>query len=127
MSARVGELIEEDGVVRGVRYKGKDGMHEVRAFLTVGADGRGSRVRRLAGFEPKKTSPPMDVLWFKLPREEGDAEGLTGRIGRGHMGIMLNRFDYWQAGYFIPKGSYPELRAAGIESLHTGFAELMPD
>ena len=62
MGARVKELVEEDGAVRGVRYEDKGGRHEVRAALTVGADGRGSRVRRLAGIEPIKTSPPMDVL-----------------------------------------------------------------
>jgi 2-polyprenyl-6-methoxyphenol hydroxylase-like FAD-dependent oxidoreductase len=128
MGARVRELIEEDGVIRGVRYEGKEGKkHEVRAVLTVGADGRGSRVRRLAGFEPIKTSPPMDVLWFKLPREPEDLEGLVGRFGRGHIAIMLDRFDYWQAGYVIPKGTYPELRAAGIETLKQAFAELIPE
>jgi 2-polyprenyl-6-methoxyphenol hydroxylase-like FAD-dependent oxidoreductase len=127
MEARVRELIEEDGVVRGVRYEAEDGRHEVRAVLTVGADGRGSRVRRLAGFEPEKTSPPMDVLWFKLPRVEGDPEGLIGRLGRGHIAIMLDRLDYWQAGYVIPKGTYPELRREGIEALHRGFAELIPE
>src|SRR5919205_82667 len=78
MRARVRELVEEDGVIRGVRYEDEGGKHEVRAILTVGADGRGSRVRRLAGFEPIKTSPPMDVLWFKLPRKEDDPEGLMG-------------------------------------------------
>ena len=127
MGARVRELVEEDSVVRGVRYQGKDGSHEVRAILTVGADGRGSRVRRLAGFEPVKTSPPMDVLWFKLPREEGDPEGAMGRVGRGHIAILLDRFDYWQAGYVIPKDTYPELRHAGIESLRRSFAELVPE
>ena len=127
MEARVRELIEEDGVIRGVRYESEDGPHEVRAVLTVGADGRGSRVRRLAGFEPVKTSPPMDVLWFKLPREEGDPEGLIGRFGRGHIAVMLDRQDYWQAGYVIPKGTYPELRREGIESLRRGFAELIPE
>jgi 2-polyprenyl-6-methoxyphenol hydroxylase-like FAD-dependent oxidoreductase len=127
MGARVRELVEEDGVVRGVRYESEDGRHEVRAVLTVGADGRGSRVRRLAGFEPVKTSPPMDVLWFKLPREEGDPEGLQGRFGRGHIAIMLDREDYWQAGYVIPKGTYPELRREGIEALHRGFGELIPE
>jgi 2-polyprenyl-6-methoxyphenol hydroxylase-like FAD-dependent oxidoreductase len=127
MGARVRELIEEDGVIRGVRYEGKEGKkHEVRAVLTVGADGRGSRVRRLAGFEPIKTSPPMDVLWFKLPREDGDPEGAMGRFGRGHIGGLLDRFDYWQAAYVIPKGTYPELRAAGIETLRRNFAELVP-
>ena len=127
MEARGRELIEEDGVIRGVRYESEDGPHEVRAVLTVGADGRGSRVRRLAGFEPVKTSPPMDVLWFKLPREEGDPEGLIGRFGRGHIAVMLDRQDYWQAGYVIPKGTYPELRREGIESLRRGFAELIPE
>jgi len=127
MGARVRELVEEDGVVRGVRYENEDGRHEVRAALTVGADGRGSRVRRLAGIEPIKTSPPMDVLWFKLPREPGDPEGLVGRFGRGHIAVMLDRDDHWQAGYVIPKGSFPELRHEGIGELRRQFAELIPE
>jgi 2-polyprenyl-6-methoxyphenol hydroxylase-like FAD-dependent oxidoreductase len=128
MGAQVRELIEEDGMIRGVRYEGRDGKHEVRALLTIGADGRGSRVRRLAGFEPIKTSPPVDVLWFKLPREEGDPEGAIGPyFGSGHIGGLLDRFDYWQAGYLIPKGTYPELRAAGIEKIRRDFAELVPE
>jgi 2-polyprenyl-6-methoxyphenol hydroxylase-like FAD-dependent oxidoreductase len=126
MEARVRELVEEDGVVRGVRYEGENGWHEVRAILTVGADGRGSRVRRLASFEPVKTSPPMDVLWFKLPREDGDPEGAMGRFGRGHIAILLDRFDHWQAGYVIPKGTFPELRHEGIDALRRSFAELVP-
>ena len=132
MGARVQELIEEGGVIRGVRYDrreqdGSHSSHEVRALLTVGADGRGSRVRRLVGFEPIKTSPPMDVLWFKIPRETGDPEGLVGRFGRGHIAVMLDRDDHWQAGYVIPKGSFPELRHEGIGELRRQFAELVPE
>src|ERR687883_1437667 len=127
MRAHVRELVEEESVIRGVRYKGHDGTHEVRALLTVGADGRGSRIRRLAGFELIKTSPPMDVLWFRLPRKEGDPEGAIGRFGRGHIAILLDRFDYWQAGYVISKGTYPELRAAGIEAFRRSFGELIPE
>jgi 2-polyprenyl-6-methoxyphenol hydroxylase-like FAD-dependent oxidoreductase len=127
MGARVRELVEEDDVVRGVRYEGEDGWREVRAVLTVGADGRGSRLRRLAGFEPVKTSPPMDVLWFKLPREEGDPEGAMGRVGRGHIAILLDRYEYWQAGYVITKGTFPELRQEGIGALRRSFAELVPE
>ena len=127
MGARVRELVEEDGVVRGVRYEGESGWREVRAILTVGADGRGSRVRRLAGFEPVKTSPPMDVLWFKLPRKPGDPAGAMGRFGRGHIAILLDRFEYWQAGYVIPKGTFPELRREGIGALRRSFAELVPE
>ncbi|HYJ45471.1 MAG TPA: FAD-dependent monooxygenase, partial [Pyrinomonadaceae bacterium] len=91
MGARVEELIEEDGVVRGVRYRGREGWHEVRALLTVGADGRGSRLRHLTGMEPVKTSPPMDVLWFRLPRRETDGEGALARFSRGHLIVMLDR------------------------------------
>ncbi|MDQ1610825.1 MAG: hypothetical protein QOG00_756, partial [Pyrinomonadaceae bacterium] len=75
MGARVQELIEEGGIVRGVRYETDAGVHEIRAPLTVGADGRSSRVRQLAGKELLKTSPPMDVLWFRLPRKTDDPEG----------------------------------------------------
>lgn len=127
MGARVRELVEEDGVVRGVRHESENGRHEVRAALTVGADGRGSRVRKLAGIEPVKTSPPMDVLWFRLPREPDDPEGLVGRFGRGHIAIMLDRDDHWQAGYVIPKGSFPELRHEGVVELKRQFADLIPE
>ena len=128
MNARVRELVEEGGVVRGVRYEGQDGeKHEVRAALTVGADGRGSRVRRLAGFESEKTSPPMDVLWFKLPRKEDDPEGAVFRVGRGRVAILLERFDHWQVGYVIPKGTFRGLRRAGVESFGRDFAGVVPE
>ncbi len=127
MGARVEKLVEENGEVRGVHYRGQDGWHEVRAILTVGADGRFSRMRRLAGFEPIKTAPPMDVLWFRLPRKAGDPEQSGGRLGDGHILIMLNRADYWQMGYVIPKGGYQEIKAAGLERLRETVAELLPE
>ncbi|HLO50392.1 MAG TPA: FAD-dependent monooxygenase [Kamptonema sp.] len=75
MGANVQELIAEKEMIRGVGYRGKGGWHEVRSPLTIGADGRFSRLRQLAGFEPIKTSPPMDVLWFHLPRSPQDPKG----------------------------------------------------
>lgn len=127
MGARVEELIEEDGVVRGVRYREKDGWHEVRAHLVVGADGRSSRLRHLTGMEPVKTSPPMDVLWFRLPRKPTDPEGLLARFSRGHFIVMLDRLDEWQVGYVILKGSYQQLHSAGLEALRQSFAETAPE
>ncbi|AHY47646.1 2-polyprenyl-6-methoxyphenol hydroxylase and related FAD-dependent oxidoreductase [Rubrobacter radiotolerans] len=128
MEARVRELVEAEGVVGGVRYEGRDGrLHEVRSELVIGADGRGSRVRRLAGLTAKKTSPPMDVLWFRLPRKREDPEGAVGRFGRGRIAILLDRLDWWQCGYVIPKGTYPELRRAGVEKLRRDFAGLVPE
>ena len=129
MSAQVQQMVEEDGVVRGVRYLAPDGMHEIRATLTVGADGRFSVLRHLAGFEPIKTSPPMDVLWFRLPKLPGEPEitgGLFGGIGRGRIFVMLERTDHWQAGLVFPKGQYQELRAQGVEAVRRTIAEIEP-
>jgi len=129
MHANAQRLVEENGVVRGVRYASPDGVHEVRATLTVGADGRFSQIRRLAGFEPVKTAPPMDVLWFRLPKLPGEPEitgGAFGGIGRGRMLIMLERTGYWQSGLVFPKGQYQELRAKGVEAVRESIAQIEP-
>jgi 2-polyprenyl-6-methoxyphenol hydroxylase-like FAD-dependent oxidoreductase len=130
MGANVEQLIEEDGQVRGVRYLSADGMHELRAPLTVGADGRFSRVRHLAGFEPIKTSSPMDILWFRLPHIPGDLPEAEGRVlggfGVGRLLAVFDRFDYWQVGYVFAKGQYQNLRAAGLESLRHSIVEVEP-
>ncbi|MBA2450373.1 MAG: FAD-dependent oxidoreductase, partial [Chloroflexi bacterium] len=127
MGAGVQGLVVENGVVRGVRYRGRDGWHEIRAPLTVGADGRFSRVRRLAGFEPIGTAPPMDVLWFRLPRRPDEPHGAVGRIANGHFMAMLDRGEQWQIAYAIPKGSYRELREAGITALRSSVAGVAPE
>jgi 2-polyprenyl-6-methoxyphenol hydroxylase-like FAD-dependent oxidoreductase len=129
MHAQVQRLVVEEGVVRGVRYLAADGMRELRAPLTVGADGRFSQVRHLAGIEPMKTSPPMDVLWFRLPKLPGEPEvagGAFGGIGRGRIFIVLERNEYWQAGLVFPKGQYQQLRAQGVEAVRQSLAEVEP-
>jgi len=129
MGANVTGLITEEGIVRGVRYEQDGNPHELRALLTVGADGRFSRVRRLLGIEPIGTAPPMDVLWFRLPHLPEDPPsvgGAFGGIGKGHMVIGLDRADYWQAGYVILKGSYQSIRAEGIEGLRRHIVEIVP-
>jgi 2-polyprenyl-6-methoxyphenol hydroxylase-like FAD-dependent oxidoreductase len=129
MRANVKKLIEENGVVRGVQYLGPDGWHELRAALTVGADGRFSQLRQLAGIEAVKTAPPMDVLWFRLPRLPQEMEipgGVFGGIGRGRILIVLDRADYWQTGLVFPKGQYQKLRAQGIEALRKTITEIEP-
>lgn len=128
MNAKVSELIEENGAVRGVRYRGPDGWHEVRALLTVAADGRFSKLRQLGGFESVKTSPPMDILWFRLPHNPEDPPGAAmGRFGRGAALIELDRGDYWQMGYVIPKGAYHRLHEAGLDALRQSVAEIAPE
>jgi 2-polyprenyl-6-methoxyphenol hydroxylase-like FAD-dependent oxidoreductase len=130
MRANVRKLVEENGSVHGVRYLGPDDYwHELRAPLTIGADGRFSMIRQLAGIEPVKTAPPMDVLWFRLPKLPHDMEipgGLLGGIGPGRILIVLDRADYWQAGLVFPKGHYQELRAQGIAAIRRTIVEIEP-
>jgi 2-polyprenyl-6-methoxyphenol hydroxylase-like FAD-dependent oxidoreductase len=112
-----------------VRYQTDDGVHELRALLTVGADGRFSRVRHLAGIEPVGTSPPMDVLWFRLPHLPQDIDapgGAFGGFARGHVLGAFDRKDYWQAGLVIAKGAYQSLRAEGIDGLRRHIVEIEP-
>ncbi len=126
MNANVQELIERDSIVRGVRYQGLDGWHEVRALLTVGADGRFSRVRHLVGFEPHETSAPIDVIWFRLPRKPGDGEGGLGNFYKGGIVVMLERGDEWQLAYVIPKGGYKAIHDAGLDELRQRIAAALP-
>ena len=129
--ANVNELLEDSGQITGVAWQGPDSeRHALQAGLTVAADGRFSRIRKLAGFEPERFAPPMDVLWFRVPRLPTDnVEELSGviHIGGGHFAVLFDRpGDEWQVGYVIIKGSYSEVTAAGIESLHQAMIELVP-
>ena len=128
MGASADELIEEEGKVRGVRYQSREGRHEIRSLLTIAADGRHSRLRTASGFEPIKSSPPMDVLWFKLPRLPGETPETDTDffIRPGRMLIRLNRGDYWQVGLVIPKGGFHTLKTAGLDSFKRVTAEQFP-
>ncbi len=129
MGANVQHLVEKEGAVAGVRYRASDGWHEVRSALTVGADGRFSRVRKLAGILPIQTSSPIELLWFRLPRLPNDPPG-TGtaspRFGAGQTMIMIDRADHWQVGYFFPAGKYPQLREAGVEAMRRNIVAMEP-
>ena len=69
----------------------------------------------------------MDVVWFRVPRSPDEPEEAAGRIGHGHMMVMLNRGDEWQIAYIIAKGSFRDLRAAGIEAFRVAISEMAPE
>ncbi len=126
MEAEVHGVIREGDAVRGVRYRDASGEHELRATLTVAADGRHSDVRRAAGLVPVERSAPMDVLWFRLPREPADPGVTFLRISNGHLMVAINRETYWQLAYLIPKGGFETLRSRGIEAVREPVARLLP-
>jgi 2-polyprenyl-6-methoxyphenol hydroxylase-like FAD-dependent oxidoreductase len=120
------EVVEEDGVVRGVRYRTADGVREVRALLTVACDGRHSAVRRAAGLHAVEYGAPMDALWYRIPKEDSDPSGTFGRLAPGRLFPMIDRRTYWQGAYVMPKGSFPELKARGIGALHAELRRYLP-
>ena len=130
MNADVVGLLRQDGQVTGLRYRTPgNGAHEVRAQLTVAADGRNSALRAYAGLDLREFGAPMDVLWFRLSRPpdgSGPSFGGAGRITRGRMLIRLDRGDYWQCAYLVPKGGYAALKEAGVESFRAELAGLLP-
>jgi 2-polyprenyl-6-methoxyphenol hydroxylase-like FAD-dependent oxidoreductase len=126
--ANVQQLIEEDGMIRGVRYRGQGGWHEVRSQLTIAADGRFSSVRKLAGMELIETAAPMDLLWFRLPRHPDEPEGLKVRYGSKRVLVTYNTSDgNWQIAAVIPKGYYRQMQAEGIEALQQSIVEVVPE
>ena len=124
--ADVTGLIEESGSVVGLRANTPDGPLEVRADLVVGADGRHSIVRAKAGLSIEEFGAPMDVLWFRLSRRASDPGDPIGRFDAGRIFIMLNRGDYWQCGFVIPKGSRDQLQGRGLPAFRGAVAELAP-
>ena len=126
MRAEVTDLIEENGAVIGLRAQTPDGPLEVRANLTVGADGRHSVVRERAGLEIVDLGAPMDVMWMRLSRRPSDGEQTFGHIDRGRVLVMLNRDDYWQCAFVIPKGAADETRQRGMAAFQQEIASLAP-
>ncbi len=131
-SSEVLEPLRDGRSVTGVRYRDADGaVHRLYAPLTVACDGRASTLREAMTsgrktLAPKSFGAPMDVWWFRLPRGEDDPAGLAGAIGSGHVVAMIDRGDYYQCAFVIPKGSDRELRSEGIESLHRRVTAVVP-
>jgi 2-polyprenyl-6-methoxyphenol hydroxylase-like FAD-dependent oxidoreductase len=124
--AEVFELIEEAGVVRGVRYRTEDGMRELRAALTVACDGRHSTVRHASGLTLTEFGAPMDVLWYRISRRETDPAGSFLRLAPGKLLPMIDRGTYWQGACTIPKGGFAELQAKGVEALRSDLRTYLP-
>ena len=126
MQAEVTDLIEVSGTVAGVRAKTPNGVLEIRAPLTVGADGRQSVVRERAGLEVIDLGAPMDVMWMRISRRPTDPAQTLGHFDRGKILFLINREDYWQCAFVIPKGTADEIRQRGLEAFRQGIVNLEP-
>jgi 2-polyprenyl-6-methoxyphenol hydroxylase-like FAD-dependent oxidoreductase len=126
MQAEVTDLIEVNGTVAGVRAKTPNGTLEIRASLIVGADGRHSVVRERARLKVIDLGAPMDVMWMRLSRRPTDPPQTLGHFDRGRILFLINREDYWQCAFVIPKGTADEIRQRGLEAFRQEIAALEP-
>ena len=127
MGANALGVIEEGGAVVGVNVRTADGGFAVHADLVVAADGRHTTLRASAGLESIDLGAPIDVLWLRIPRDPASDRSQTGgSIRPGALLVTLNRGDYWQCAYVIPKGSLDALQALGIEAFRTRIGEIAP-
>jgi 2-polyprenyl-6-methoxyphenol hydroxylase-like FAD-dependent oxidoreductase len=126
MQTEATDLIVESERIVGVRAKCVDGELVMRADLVVGCDGRHSAIRARAGLRGKEYGAPMDVLWFRVSRGQSDPEDTFGHADAGSLMIMLNRGDYWQCAYVIPKGGIDRVRSAGIDAFRRRVVALSP-
>lgn len=126
MQAEAVDLIEADGRVAGVRVSTPEGPFEVRSDLVVAADGRRSLIREKAGLSVLDIGAPMDVLWMRVSKLPGDPDNLLGHVAAGRMLVMIDRGQYWQCAYLIPKGTYETVREEGLEAFRRNLRDLAP-
>ncbi len=126
MQTEVTDLIEERRRIMGVKAKTPNGVTEIRAAFTVGADGRQSIVRERAGLQVMDIGAPMDVLWMRFSRRSSDPGQTFSHAEAGKVFVMVDRDEYWQCGFVIPKGAADEIRQRGIESFREKIANMQP-
>jgi len=119
MEHEVVDLMFAGERVAGVRVKTPEGENEIRADLIVGCDGRDSTVRDLAGFRVREFGVAIDVLWMRISKRGQDPGQTLGFFRHGRLLVLLDRGDYWQCGYVIPKGGFGAIQASGLKSFQT--------
>jgi 2-polyprenyl-6-methoxyphenol hydroxylase-like FAD-dependent oxidoreductase len=126
MQAEVTGLRESDGRIGGFVVTTSEGAIEIDADLVVGADGRHSIVRAKAGLAVEDLGAPIDVLWMRISRKRTDPEGLIGNLDTGIVFVMIDRDDYWQCAFVIPKGGIDDIRARGLPAFRDRIRSLVP-
>jgi 2-polyprenyl-6-methoxyphenol hydroxylase-like FAD-dependent oxidoreductase len=119
-------LLRNNGRVFGVEVRTPSGSAQVHADLVIGCDGRHAVSRAAANLELIEFGVPIDVLWFRISRQQGDQDQLFGNINYGKVLILINRGDYFQAGFIIRKGSFDEIKNHGLDSFRKSLVQIAP-
>lgn len=126
MDTEATDVITDGGIAVGVKARRLGKPVEIRARLVIGADGRRSVVRRTSNLTVRDIGAPIDVLWFRIERKPDDPKVTLGRIDNGRMMVMIERGDYWQCGFVIPKGGIEAIQKQGIAAFREVLVSLEP-
>ena len=124
METEAKDLIAQGDRICGVLANGPQGNVQIKAGLTIAADGRHSTLRDKSGLKVEDLGAPFDVLWLRLPVRPGDPIDLVGRVRGGQLFVMLYRTDYWQCAYLIPKGGFDAIKAEGLSRFRARLKEI---
>jgi len=120
------DLLQDSDRIVGIQAQTPEGAVRIHADLVVGCDGRHARTRSAAQFEVREYGVPIDVLWFRIGRQSNDPEQLFGNFNYGKALILINRGDYFQAGFIIRKGSFDEMKRNGMENFRKSLLQTAP-
>lgn len=126
MQSEVTDLLYEGDHVVGVRYAQDSGEYDLRADLTIAADGRWSRLRAKAHLPVTSYNVPLDLWWFRLNASETVGEAILPLSANGRFFIAIPRQGYVQMANIIPKGDDQRLRAQGLQPLRLAAASAIP-
>jgi 2-polyprenyl-6-methoxyphenol hydroxylase-like FAD-dependent oxidoreductase len=74
----------------------------------------------------KDLGAPMDVIWYRVGKKGQITGGLRGNVERGRLLVMIDRGDYWQCAFLIPKGAAAQYQARGIDAIRKEVAAAAP-
>jgi 2-polyprenyl-6-methoxyphenol hydroxylase-like FAD-dependent oxidoreductase len=126
MSCEATGLTREGGRVTGVHCRVEGEERTLAARLVVAADGRRSMLRGEPGLTVTDLGAPMDVFWFRLPKQPSAANASTGIVAPGRIMALIDRGDYWQCARIFPKGEAETVRARGLEAFRAEVAAVAP-
>ena len=124
MDAEAVGLVEERGRVAGVTLA--DG-EAIGADLVIAADGRGSVLRAAAGLPLENLGAPIDVFWFRVPRQRTEKNETMGQFSPGTVIAMIDRGDYWQCAFVFGKGGADKIRSDGLDAFKQRVAAAVPE
>ena len=124
--AEVVDLVASGDRIAGLRAQTPNGEVKIIADLVVGADGRHSCVRDAARMEVIEKGVPIDVLWMRISKKPDDPDQSLGFFRGKKLMVLLDRGEYWQCGYIIPKGALEQLKRDGLQDFHRALVGMAP-